>query len=86
MLTSISISMIILKQKTFMTKDLTYQNTKDSDEYTNDSDQIPKYTLEHSKKRFSYTALKAWDEIPMNIKELSTLYQYKKQLKSYFMS
>ena len=36
--------------------------------------QIPKYKLEHYKKRFSYTALKAWNEIPMNIRELPTLY------------
>ena len=48
--------------------------------------QIPKYNLEYSKKRFSYTALKAWNEIPMNIRELPTLYQYKKQLKSHLMS
>ena len=32
--------------------------------------QIPKYNLEYSDKRFSYTALKAWNEIPMNITEL----------------
>ena len=48
--------------------------------------QIPKYNLEYSKKRFSYTALKAWNEIPMNIRELPTLYQYKKLLKSHLMS
>ena len=30
--------------------------------------------------------LKAWNEIPMNIRELPTLYQYKKQLKSHLMS
>ena len=48
--------------------------------------QIPKHNLEYSKKRFSYTALKAWNEIPMNIRELPTLYQYKKQLKSHLMS
>ena len=48
--------------------------------------QIPKYNLEHSKRRFSYTALKAWNDIPMNIKELPTLYQYKKQLKSHLTS
>ena len=34
--------------------------------------QIPKYNLQHSEKRFSYTALKAWKEIPMNIRELPT--------------
>ena len=48
--------------------------------------QIPKYNLEHSKRRFSYTALKAWNEIPMNIRDLPTLYQYKKQLKSHLTS
>ena len=48
--------------------------------------QVPKYNLEYSKKRFPYTALKAWNEIPMNIRELPTLYQYKKQLKSHLMS
>ena len=46
--------------------------------------QIPKYNLEYSKKRFSYTALKAWNEIPMNIRELPTLYQYKKTVKKSF--
>ena len=45
-----------------------------------------KYKLEHSKKRFSYTTLKAWNEIPMNIRELATLHQYKKRLKSYLTS
>ena len=48
--------------------------------------QIPKYNLEHSKKRFSYTALKAWNEILMTIRELPTLYQYKRQLKSHLTS
>ena len=48
--------------------------------------QIPKYKLEHSKKRFFYTALKGWNQIPMNIRELPTLSQYKKLLKSYLMS
>ena len=46
--------------------------------------QIPKYNLEYSKKRFSYTALKALSEIPMNIRELPTLYQYKKTVKKSF--
>ena len=30
--------------------------------------QVPKYKVEYSKNRFSYTALKAWNEIPMNIR------------------
>ena len=46
-----------------------------------DNLQIPKSDLEHCKKRFSYKALKAWNKIPVNIRELPTLYQYKKQLK-----
>ena len=29
--------------------------------------QIPKYNIEHSEKRFSYTALKDCNEIPMNL-------------------
>ena len=48
--------------------------------------QILKYNLEYSKKGFSYTALKAWNDIPVNIRELPTLCQYKKQLKSHLMS
>ena len=49
--------------------------------------QIPKYNLECSKKRFSHTALKALNEIPINIRELPTLYQCKKkQLKTHLMS
>ena len=51
--------------------------------------QIPKYNLDYSKKRFSKKRkrdLKAWNEIPINIRELPALYQYKKQLKSHLIS
>ena len=48
--------------------------------------QTPKYNLEHAKKRFSYSALKTWNEIPLSIRELPTLYHFKKQLKMYLMS
>ena len=48
--------------------------------------QIPKYNLEYSNKRFSYTALKAWNEVPMNIRELPTLPQFKKHRKDYLTS
>ena len=40
--------------------------------------QIPGYNL---KKGFSYSALKVWNEIPISIRELPNLCQFKKQLK-----
>ena len=46
--------------------------------------QIPKNNLEYVKKGFHYSALKAWNEIPINIRELPTLSKFKKQLKSYY--
>ena len=48
--------------------------------------QIPRYDLEYAKKGFSYSALKVWNEIPIEIRELPTLGQFKKQLKTYLMS
>ena len=33
-----------------------------------------------------YHQLQHWNEIPMNIRELPTVYQYRKQLKSYLTS
>ena len=48
--------------------------------------QIPRYNLEYAKKGFSYSALKVWNEIPIRIRELPTLCQFKKQLKTYLMS
>ena len=48
--------------------------------------QIPRYDLEYAKKGFSYSALKVWNEIPIKIRELPTLGQFKKQLKTYLMS
>ena len=48
--------------------------------------QIPKYNLQYTKKGFSYSALKVWNEIPINVRELSTLCQFKKQLKMYLKS
>ena len=47
---------------------------------------IPKYNLEYAKKGFSYSALKTWNEIPLSIRELPTLFHFKKQLKMYLMS
>ena len=48
--------------------------------------QIPRNNLEYVKKGFHYSALKAWNDIPINIRELPTLSRFKKQLKSYYMS
>jgi len=48
--------------------------------------QIPKYNLEYAKKGFSYSALKTWNEVPLNIRELPTLCHFKKQLKKHLMS
>ena len=48
--------------------------------------QIPKYNLEYAKKGFSYSALKTWNELPLSIRELPTLFHFKKQLKMYLMS
>ena len=38
------------------------------------------------KKGFIYSALKAWNDIPNNIRELPTLGGFKNQLKPYFKS
>ena len=46
--------------------------------------QIPRNNLEYVKKGFHYSALKAWNEIPIDIRELPTLSKFKKQLKSYY--
>ena len=48
--------------------------------------QIPKNNLEYTKKGFHYSALKAWNDIPINIRELPTISGFKKQLKDYFKS
>ena len=47
---------------------------------------IPRENLEYVKKGFHYSALKAWNDIPINIRELPTLKRFKKQLKSYYTS
>ena len=47
--------------------------------------QIPKCNLEHAKKGYSYSVLKAWNAIPLSIRELPTLCHFKKQLKMYMM-
>ena len=44
------------------------------------------YNLEYAKKGFSYSALKIWNEIPLNIREIPTLDHFTKNLKIYLMS
>ena len=48
--------------------------------------QIPRNNLEYVKKGFHYSALKAWNDIPIGIRELPTLSRFKNQLKFYFKS
>ena len=48
--------------------------------------QLSRYNLEYSKKSFHYSGLKAWNEIPTTIRELSTLQQFKKHLKIHLRS
>ena len=43
--------------------------------------QIPRNNIEYVKKCFHYSAAKAWNDIPINIRELTALSRFKKQLK-----
>ena len=45
--------------------------------------QIPRYRTEFAKKGFHYSALKAWNHIPAELRELPTQNSFKKQLKIY---
>ena len=44
--------------------------------------QIPRYNLEYVKKGFHYSALTVWNSIPISIRVLATLPQFKRTLKS----
>ena len=48
--------------------------------------QIPKYNVKYAKKGFSYSALKTWNDLPLSIRELLTLFHFKKLLRMYLMS
>ena len=48
--------------------------------------QIPKNNIEYIKKGFHYSALKTWNNIPINIRELPTLNRFNSQLESYAKS
>ena len=47
---------------------------------------IPKNSIEYVKESFHYSALKTWNNIPTNIRELPTLNRFKSQLKRYTKS
>ena len=48
--------------------------------------QIPRYNFEYVKKGFHYSALTAWNSIPISIRELPTFPQFKKNLKTHLKS
>ena len=47
---------------------------------------IPKFKLECTKKGFHLSGLKVWDEIPIEIRETPSLYQFKRKLKTHLKS
>ena len=47
---------------------------------------IPKLNLELTKKGFHYLGIKAWNDIPVNIRELPSLCLFKTRLKRHLMS
>ena len=44
---------------------------------------IPKLKLECTKKGFHFSGLKTWNEIPVDIRETSSLNQFKRKLKTH---
>ena len=46
---------------------------------------IPKQNLEFSKRGFKYFAAKFWNEIPLQIRDSSTIFTYKRKLKKYLL-
>ena len=47
---------------------------------------IPKLNLELTKKGFHYSGIKAWNDIPVNIRELPSLRLFEIRLKRHLMS
>ena len=47
---------------------------------------IPKLNLESTKKGFHYSGIKAWNDIPVNIRELPSLRLFKTHLKRHLMT
>ena len=64
----------ILLDKYFQRSSISPYNTRNRKDL-----EIPRYRLEYPKKGFHYAALKAWNEIPLAIRESPTLNRFKKQ-------
>ena len=48
--------------------------------------QIPRLNTEHAKKGFKYSALKLWNDTPVETREASTLNCFKKKLKAHLLA
>ena len=48
--------------------------------------QIPRLNTEHAKKGFKYSALKMWNDTPVDIREAPTLGCFKKRLKAHLLA
>ena len=46
---------------------------------------IPKHNLEFSKRSFHYSAAKLWNEIPLQMRNSSTIFAFKRKLKEYLL-
>ena len=47
--------------------------------------QVPKPMLELTRKSFSYTGAKVWNDIPNNIRNVESAALFKKQVRNYFL-
>ena len=47
--------------------------------------QIPRLDTERAKSGFKYSALKLWNDVPVDIREASTLKCFKKKLKAHLL-
>ena len=48
--------------------------------------QIPRLNMERAKNAFKYSALKLWNDMPVDIREASTLKCFKKKLKAHLLA
>ena len=48
--------------------------------------EIPRLNLEFTKRGFHYSGLKAWNDIPIDLREISSLDRFKRNLKEYHLS
>ena len=46
--------------------------------------EVPKTNLEKTKTGFHHTGLRVWNNIPTEVRELSLLYQFTKNLKQFY--